>query len=591
MFLIDHLVFLWNGGLDPARSLPAELRERRTLSATIAFAIPVALGLFISNYYTGGERDNLYIALATCVLVVALYVQAYGNKPLLASQLPIFAFWVVMCLAMSTVGVSGNTWAWLLTIPAIAALVSGRVAGVVWAAVCMITLWVFAWQHAHGAAFEFSQELAPAQVYALAFEASLVLLMLSSATYVFRNGQLNAERKLSTAVRDLEREVHDRSLAENEARQSEQSKAGFLAAMSHEIRTPLHGIIGATQLLGQERLSGKKQEWLDVVLKSSETLLEITNNVLDLSQLDSKNLQMEALPVDLRQLLSTTLASDEFKAGEKGLEFTVTVSDEIPAYIKGDSTRLRQIFMNLVGNAVKFTDKGGVTVDVDTALDRMRIRVSDTGIGISKQAQGNLFDPYVQADLATMRKFGGSGLGLTIVKRLVTAMNGKIVVDSVPGQGSTFTVFLPLEEARKPAETVTPRQQIQIPKLNVVVADDNAINLMVLASMLEEDGHHVIPMTNGKDVVEYLPDHKVDMVLMDLQMPVMDGVTAVRKIRAMRGRLATTPVVAVTSNVLREQPQEMLDAGMSAFLAKPFRAEQLREVMLEAMSPNAAGLQ
>lgn len=590
MFLTDHLKTLWNGGLDPANAHPVTLRERRTISSIIFFVVPVAIGLFISNYYTGGERDNIYIAIATVIVFLSLYIQAYGNRQLLASQLPIFAFWVVMVLALMSVGVWGNTWAWLLCLPAIASLVAGRTAGVIWAFICMTTLWVFAYWQSSGIEFEFAPDMTGPMPLTLAIEASLVLLMLTLATFVFRTAQLNAERKLNATVKQLEKEVHERTLAEQEARQSEQSKASFLAAMSHELRTPLNGVIGASQLLQQGHLPSKKKELVDVVLQSSEILLELINNVLDLSRLDSNTIELESVAIDLRELLSSTISPLGFQAREKGINFTLVVEDDIPEFVKGDPTRLRQILLNLVGNAVKFTSSGEVTVVADTALERIRIKVSDTGIGISKQAQASLFEPYVQADLSTMRKFGGSGLGLTIVKQLVSAMGGKIAVNSVPGRGSTFTLFLPLKKTVKPLIKVAPNANLKLPHLSVVVADDNAINRMVLSRMLEEDGHKVVTMSNGKEVVEYLPNHNVSVVLMDLQMPVMDGMTALRQIRAMRGSRGTVPVIAVTANVIREQPEDVIATGMNGFLSKPFRQEELRAVLRKAIAPNPSAL-
>ncbi|PCI80240.1 MAG: hypothetical protein COB20_03390 [SAR86 cluster bacterium] len=588
--MINHLKFLWNGGLDPATSNPLILRERRTLSTTAFCILPMAIGKFVSNYYTGGERNNIYIAIATVVVVFALYLQAYFNRRLLASQLPIFSFWLVMFIAMTTVGVWGHTWAWLLCLPTIASLVSGRMAGVIWSVICAITLWAFAYLEYSGYEFAFANVAEGPAPLTLAFDATLVLLMLTIATFVFRNAQMTAENKLNTTVKQLEKEVHDRTLAENEARQSEQAKSSFLAAMSHELRTPLNGVIGASQLLKDGDLPSKKKELVDVVLQSSETLLELINNVMDLSRLDSSTIELEKVPVDLRDLLNSTLAPLAFQAKEKGVKFSILIEDDVPRYVAGDPTRLRQVLLNLVGNAVKFTNSGEIDVVLDTSMDRLRLKISDTGIGITKQAQASLFEPYVQADKTTMRKYGGSGLGLTIVKKLVSAMGGKITANSVPGRGSTFMVFLPIERAKAPEVKETSRSNIKLPRLNIVVADDNAVNRMVLSRLLEADGHRVVSVSNGKEVIEYLPDHEVDAVMMDLQMPVMDGVTAVRKIRAMRGKRSTIPVIAVTANVVHENRKDLLASGMSGFLSKPFRQEELLEELQKAMSPNPDAL-
>lgn len=588
--MINHLKFLWNGGLDPHTANLLHLRERRTLSVTIFCVVPVVVLLIVSNLYTGGERDNVYIAGATGVLLISLYVQAYAGMHLLAGNLSIFAFWLVMVLAMTTVGVGGNTWAWLLCLPAIGTLVAGRLAGVVWAAICGATLWVFAWLQYTGYEFAFGQQLDGVEPLTLAFEATLVLLTLTAAMLVFRTGQHNAENKLSAAVNQLEKEVHERTLAEAEARSSEEAKASFLAAMSHELRTPLNGVIGASQLLQRDGgFSEKKQELVNVVLRSSETLLELVNNVLDLSRLDSDSIELESLPVDLRELLNSTVAPHKFQAREKNISFSVVVEDDIPAWVKGDPTRLRQIILNLAGNAVKFTNSGEISVVLDTALERIRLKIIDSGIGISNDAQASLFEPYVQASPATQRKFGGSGLGLTIVKRLVTAMKGKISVDSVPGRGSTFTVFLPLEACPAPIKRPGGADEIRLPGLSIVVADDNAVNRMILCRMLEEDGHDVVTMSNGREVLEYLPNHEISAVFMDLQMPVMDGVSALKRIRTMTGKRARTPVIAVTANVITETREEMERLGMSGFLTKPCRQVELREVLKQAVQPAPYG--
>jgi len=491
-----------------------------------------------------------------------------------------------MCLAMMAVGVGGNTWAWLLCLPVIGLLVAGRLAGVIWAVICVITLWVFAVMESRGYYFEYAQITGAQAAFALALEASLVLTMLTAAAFVFRNGQVMAELKLNQTVKQLEKEVHERTLAENEAKQSEQAKSAFLAAMSHELRAPLNGVIGASQLLADGELPSKKMELVNVVMQSSETLLELINNVLDLTRLDSNTIELESLSVDLRDLSEKTVAPLSFQSREKNVNFSLLVEDDIPNYVYGDPTRLRQIILNLVGNAVKFTNAGEISVILDTALDRIRLRISDTGIGISKQAQASLFEPYVQADIAIMRKFGGSGLGLTIVKKLVSSMKGKIVVSSVPRRGSTFTVFLPLKEAPAPIERTSSRSDMTLPQLSIVVADDNAVNRMVLSKMLESDGHDVVTMSNGKEVVEYLANHDVSVILMDLQMPILDGVSALRKIRAMRGPRSKTPVVAVTANVVLEKPKEMMALGMDGYLKKPFLHSELREVLGKAIAPN-----
>lgn len=313
--------------------------------------LPIAIGLFISNYFTGGERDNIYIALATLIVIFGLYLEASFNQQLLASQLPMFAFWAVMCMAMMSVGVSSNTWAWLLCLPAIASLVAGRMAGLIWSIICVVTLWVFAYLQATGFTFDFAVETTGLQPLTLAFEATLMLIMLTLVTFVFRTGQVNPEKKLKETVLQLEKEAHDRTIAETEAKQSEQAQVNFLAAMSQELRMPLNGVIGASQLLLDGELSSKKKELMDVVLQCSETLMELINNIMDLSGLDSNTIKLETVPVNLRELLNTTLAPLGFQAKVKEVKFSIVIEDDMPEYVEGDPTRLRQILLNLVGNA------------------------------------------------------------------------------------------------------------------------------------------------------------------------------------------------------------------------------------------------
>ena len=286
-----------------------------------------------------------------------------------------------------------------MVLSAISSLVAGRLSGVLWAFICGITLWSFAWLQYNGYQFEFGSVTTGIEPLVLAFEATLVLIMLTVAIFIFRSGQLSAEERLNSTVNQLEKEVHDRSLAEAEARQSEEAKSTFLAAMSHELSPPpLNGVIGASHLLQNDGgLSQKKQELVNVVLRSSETLLELINNVLDLSRLDADAIELEREPLDLRDVVGSSVEPLRFQAQEKGLSFNLLVENDLPAWIKGDSARLLQVVLNLVGNAVKSTNSGEVSVIVDTALERICTKISDIGIGIPTKAQASLFEPYVQA--------------------------------------------------------------------------------------------------------------------------------------------------------------------------------------------------
>lgn len=579
----SHIQKLWNGGLDPANSDPIALRERRTISTTAFVLIPVAMLLMLSNLYTNAERDNPQIAAALVVVLSCIYIQAYFNQQKLAANLGIFSFWVVVAVAMNATGVWGRAWAWLLPIAPIATLVAGRVSGGIWALICLATLWVFSILQSNGYEFALAQQLATDPPQFVAIEGSIIMCMLTIATFIFRTTQSRTERNLRDTVNLLEQEVAERKMAEDEARRSEQAKSAFLEAMSHELRTPLNGVIGASRLLQDSGMPAGKRELVDIIMESSESLLELSNNVLDLSSLDSGKVKLEKIPIDIRELVAKTLVPLQFQAGKKGFEIVSQFDEALPHLILGDPTRLRQILINLVGNAVKFTDKGEVRIEVDLALERLRFRISDTGVGIPKHAQANLFEPYIQADVETMRRYGGSGLGLAIVKKLVNAMGGKIMVQSVPLEGSTFTFFIPFEKADHVRLTQAGTGSRKLPSLRLMVVDDNAVNRMVLARLLEKDEHDVISFSSGREALDYLTDHDVDAILMDILMPGMDGITTMRKIRAMESRISSVPIIAITANVKKGDSKLVLDAGMDGFVGKPFRYEELLSVLQKGL--------
>ena len=583
MSIQSHLRTLWNGGLDPSRADPIALRERRTVSTTAFVLIPVGIMLIISNFYTDGVRDNPQIALALLIVVLCIYLQAYFNLPRFAANLGVAAFWLVVVLAMTATGVWGKSWAWLLPVAPIATLISGRLSGVIWTAICITTLWTFALLQYNGMEFEVAQQMTGDSPIFVGIEGTMILCMLSVSTFVFRMAQSHTERQLRDTVLLLEKEVTERKLAEDEARRSEQAKSAFLEAMSHELRTPLNGVIGASRLLQDSGMPAGKKELVNIIMESSETLLELSNNVLDLSSLDSGKVKLEKLPIDIRELVNKTLVPLQFQANKKGFEIHSSFDEKVAHLVKGDPTRLRQILINLVGNAVKFTDKGEVRVDVDLAVERLRFRVSDTGVGIPKHAQATLFEPYVQADVETMRRYGGSGLGLAIVKQLVTAMGGRIMVQSVPTQGATFTFFVPYEVADEVPLTQTASVTRKLPSMRLLVVDDNAVNRMVLARLLEKDEHDVVSVSSGREALDYLNDHEVDAVLMDILMPGMDGITTMKRIRAMESRNSMVPVIAITANVKKGDSKLVLDSGMDGFVGKPFRYEELLTVLQKAL--------
>jgi signal transduction histidine kinase len=581
VFLKQQLLYLWNGGLDPDRAGPNELRERRTISTSILLLAPVGGVVMVINAARGLHGDNPIIGAGLLLVFMALYVQAKWNAPKFAANIGVVGFWGILVLVMLSSGLLGQTWLWLFGVPAIAALLGGLMSGIFWSVVSALSIWGFTALQITGR-LTLDDEVKTfdnAYVLGLAFEGTLVLALLCIAVLIFRHAENAAQESLKSSVLSLKSEVHHRALAEENARDSERSKSTLLATMSHELRTPLNGVIGAIQLLIQSDLESEKTEYANVALDSGEILLELINNIMDLSSLESGSIKLEKIAIDLRNFLKKTTAPFEFQARSRDLDFVLDIDESAPHYIMGDPTRLRQLLINLVGNALKFTESGEVSIKAEIKNDRLGIVISDSGIGIPEEAQVSLFEPYVQADSSTTRKYGGSGLGLSIVKKLITAMDGSIAVNSVPGKGSQFTISLPCEVSElKPLEAEEVVQYEVIP-LKILVADDNAVNRMVLSRLLEKDGHSVVSVSNGREAVDYIIHHEVDAVLMDIQMPELDGIAATEQIRNFNSEKSTTPIIAITANTSSEAIERMLKSGMNNYVAKPFKYEDLRDVL------------
>jgi PAS domain S-box-containing protein len=400
--------------------------------------------------------------------------------------------------------------------------------------------------------------------------------------------------RLVGAMQDItERKRAERALvkAKEEAEAATRAKSAFLATMSHEIRTPLNGVLGMAQAMERDELSQRQRERLDVVRQSGEALLAILNDVLDLSKIEAGKLELEQTEFDLAELARGAHATFAATAQAKGLSFGLTVTPAARGIYLGDTVRVRQILYNLVSNALKFTDRGFVKVTVGRRRGLLTLKVADSGIGIAPGKLASLFQKFEQADASTTRRFGGTGLGLAICRDLAELMGGAISATSKPGKGATFTVELPVVRlAAAPAKSRHRKVGERSPApegrpLRVLAAEDNAMNQLVLKTLLAQVGVEPVIVPDGRQAVAAWAREPWDLILMDVQMPVMDGPTATAEIRAREaaeGR-ARTPIVALTANAMDHQVAEYRGAGMDDFVAKPIEASRLYEAIQAAV--------
>lgn len=374
------------------------------------------------------------------------------------------------------------------------------------------------------------------------------------------------------------------------ARAENEAKGNFLATMSHEIRTPMNAVIGITQLLRDTPLNGQQRNYVDLLNNAGQSLLGLINDILDYSKMNAGRLRLEKAVFNLRELLDDCTGMFTANARQKSLTLSFEPSEELPAWVRGDQTRLRQVLVNLLSNAVKFTEKGRITLRaglLPTDLPGkvlLSVQVEDSGIGLTSEECDQLFQVFSQADSGTARKYGGSGLGLAISKQIIELMGGSIGVRSQPGQGSTFWFTALLEGASGP-DDISPHDQGTYYPLNdlcVLVVEDNAVNRLVVTGMLHKLGIRTLLAHQGEEALAMMKQNTdIDMVLMDCEMPVMDGYTATRQIRVHEHEhgLRHIPVIALTAHALPEHREKCLSSGMDDHLAKPVSLEELTRIL------------
>jgi len=565
-------------GLAPPSNVTTGALIRHRVVALLDVGLAVLLTIrAVEDLISGELFSAVTLSCGVAMAIGSLFVLALrGDARLAASLMMVGGYGMLGAMLLGGHSLWGTTYTYLPVTILLAALLIGPRATLGAGLVNMLLLMAMYVLHAVGLRASPIDPVGTLEIRL--FDGVLLngLVVLGAAG--FSAVQRDVLQRLEAHSRALERENEERRRAEAQAQEAMEARTRFLASVSHELRTPLHGVIGAARLIEAEHLPSEQQDLLITVQTSADLLLQLIDEVLNYARLDAGRLELEAVPVQVEALLRDVAAPMAILAHDNGVTVHTRLDPDTPAWVLGDPTRLRQILVNLAGNAVKFTQQGQVQLTAAPEPDGLRLEVRDTGQGMSPDQVERLFEPFVQAESTTYRKHGGSGLGMAIVRKLVELMQGRIEVHSTPGAGTRVSLHLPLAPARAPTvDSPLSAPDTRVPR-RVLVVDDNPVNRTLARVTLCRAGHQVLEAVDGLDALDVARAHPVDLVLMDCQMPRMDGFEAARELRTLPG-MQGVPILALTAATRQETLQKAQQAGMHDVLTKPLAPTALLDAV------------
>ncbi len=591
-FAVDRLMPVWE-----RRGSEYDLRNARIVYIALVLLLANALGFGLLGIYQG-DQVLPWIVLGSglaCMITPELHKRTRSVR-WAAAWIGFLGTCTLMFTGILSGGMHSTSNVWFGALAAFILVTQGTRVALGWAVLLSAYALIVWWLPAHGVALpDFENPADKAFSWALSFPASLALTL--SLLHGFFEAHHRAIVNLDEQTRKLRQQSLELGQAKNAAEAASRSRSEFIATVSHEIRTPMNGILGVAQLLNGTALNEEQRKYLAALQLSAEGLLSIVGDILDFSKIEAGKLEITPEQFHLKSLCVDSLSVFAGITQSKGITATLSLNPGLPDLVMGDPVRIRQILLNLIGNSVKFTERGGINLEVTPDAKRegwVRFAVRDTGIGMSEATLKLLFQPYMQADASSSRRYGGTGLGLAICHRLTGMMRGALTVESKLGIGTAFTLGLPLDSVapqNKPPGKSRPQAQeheaasnpqAEIKGRKILLAEDNAINRMVAVKMLESLGASVEVAIDGRDAVNRWLTGHYDLILMDCQMPGMDGYDAARMIRSLEKEAparARVPVIALTAHAMEEDRQRCLESGMDEYLTKPVKAETLRQAL------------